>query len=144
VFALLLVAASRCVPHPVGPARTYDAYVGKARTTAKGVASDVATVALVAHEGADGRALGTYVASVASDAEAAIGARQDTFASVQPPSEDAGDVGDELDAMLDRAAGDVRDTRVAARRGDGDALAASVPRLEADRRELDEFQARHR
>jgi hypothetical protein len=140
----LLLVTSRCVPHPVGSARTYDKYVGKALTTAEGVASDVATVHLAAEQATQGRAFSTFVASIASDAEESIGARQATFASVQPPDDAAGAVGDELGALLDRAATDVRAVRIAARQDDNPALRGLLPRLDADSHALDDFQAAHR
>ena len=139
----LLVVASRCVPHPVGPARTYDAYVGKARTTSEGVRSDVATVSLVAGEMGASRTFASYVGSVASESEEAIGGRQSTFASVQPPDERADVVGVQLGELIDGALADVRDVRVAARRGDGGAVADLLDRLEDDRRALEDFEAAH-
>jgi hypothetical protein len=143
VLVGLLLVASRCVPHPVGSARTYDKYVGKALTTAEGVGSDVATVRLVADQATQGRAFLTFVGVVASDGEESISARQATFGSVQPPDEAADAVGDELRALLDTAEADVRAARIAARRDDTQALRDLLPRLDADGRALDDFQAAH-
>ena len=143
LLAGLLVAASRCVPHPVGPGRTYDAYVGKARTTSEGVRSDVATVSLVAGEMAANRVFASYVGSVASESEEAIGGRRSTFASVQPPDERADAVGEQLGDLIDGALADVRDVRVAARRGDAGAVSDLLGRLEDDRRALEDFEASH-
>jgi hypothetical protein len=140
----LLVVATRCVPHPVGPARTFDAYVGKATTTSEGVRSDVATVALVAEQATERRVFDAYVGTVASESEEGIGARRATFASVQPPDERAGAVGDELIDLIGGALLDVRQARIAARRGDTEALRDLVPRLDEDRRRLEAFEAAHR
>ena len=139
----LLVVASRCVPHPVGSARTYDAYVGKATTTSEGVRSDVATVSLVGGELVANRTFASYLGTVASESEEAIGGRQSTFASVQPPDERADAVGAELGDLIDQALADVRDLRIAARRADAATVSDLLGRLEDDRRALEDFEASH-
>ena len=82
--------------------------------------------------------------SVASESEEAIGGRQSTFASVQPPDERADAVGEQLGDLIDEALADVRDLRIAARRGDGRRGAGS--RWAASRtmaRALEDFEAAH-
>jgi hypothetical protein len=144
LLVALLLVASRCVPHPVGSARTFDAYVGKAVTTSEGVRSDVATVSLVAREAIESRVFAAYVGTVSSESEEAIGSRQSTFGSIQPPDEEADTVGEELGGLLGEALADVRDTRIAARRGDTAALPELVTRLDGDRHRLEDFEAAHR
>jgi hypothetical protein len=116
--ALLLLVPSGCVAHPVGPARTLSKYDGKAATTARSALSVVETVRLVARAAAEGKAIGTYVAVVVSDAEESLDGLSGTFASIQPPVRRADPVREALSGMLDDALGHVAEVRIAARRGD--------------------------
>lgn len=116
--ALLLVLPAACVAHPVGPARTLAKYDGKASTTAKSALSVVETVRLVARAAADGKAIGTYVDVVVSDAEESLDGLSGTFGSIQPPAGRADEVRDMLTGILDDALGHVAGVRIAARRGD--------------------------
>ena len=118
VPALLLMPLVACVSHPVGPARTMAKYDGKAATTAKSALSVVETVRLVARAAADGKAIGTYVDVVVSDAEESLDGLSGTFGSIQPPAERADEVRETLSGMLDDALGHVGEVRIAARRGD--------------------------
>ena len=117
-LALLLVLPAACVSHPVGPARTMAKYEGKAATTAKSALSVVETVRLVARAAADGKAIGTYVDVVVSDAEESLDGLSGTFGSIQPPAERGDRVRDALTGMLDDALDHVAEVRIAARRGD--------------------------
>jgi hypothetical protein len=47
-----------CVSHPVGPARTFSKYEGKAVTTAEGALSSVETARLAVQVGASGKTFG--------------------------------------------------------------------------------------
>ena len=116
--ALLLLTPVGCVSHPVGPARTLPKYDGKAATTAKSALSVVETVRLVARAAAEGKAMGTYVDVVVSDAEESLDGLSGTFGSIQPPVERADTVREALSGMLDDALSHVADVRIAARRGD--------------------------
>jgi hypothetical protein len=120
-----------CSEHPVGPARTYASYEGKAATTAESALSAVETVRLAATTGAEGKAFGPFLGDVVSDQENGLSKTQGTFQSIQPPH----GKGDALRAQLDRLLGasldDVADVRVAVRRGnlgDLDRLAAPLRR----------------
>jgi hypothetical protein len=135
-LALALVALAAltgtCIPHPVGPARTFATYQGKAVTTAESALSAVETVRLAAGGAADDHAFGPYIGQVVSEAEEAVGSLQETFGSIQPPDEQADDLRDELDELLTNALGHVTDVRVAARRGQLPRLADVAAPLEAD------------
>src|SRR5437588_184085 len=72
VLSLLGLLATRCIPHPVGAARTYGKYESKARTTAKSALSNVATVRLAAQIASKGNAFGPYLSVLISDAEEAL------------------------------------------------------------------------
>jgi hypothetical protein len=138
------VLASRLVPHPVGPARTYDKYAGKAVTTAKGAESDVQTALLMSRAASGGNAFGPYTSLVLSDAEDGVSGLQGSFDSIQPPDERADDLGNELDGLLSEALGHLRPLRIAARRGELAQLASLAAPLERDARQLAAFQERHR
>jgi hypothetical protein len=112
------VLATRLVPHPVGPARTEEKYLGKAVTTARAAQSEVATVLLVSSAASRGNAFGPYSALVVSDSEETLSAVQGTFDSIQPPGASSDATRDELDAILSDAGDHVSDVRIAARRGD--------------------------
>ena len=144
VVVLLGLLAVVCVAHPVGPARTFDKYEGKATTSAKGALSDVATVQLTAQTASKGKALGSYVDVVVSDAEEALSKTQGTFDSIQPPDDKADQLQSELDQILSDALDHVRDVRVAARRGELSSLDKTAEPLDDDAKKLQDFQDRHK
>ena len=129
-LALMLVLATRVVPHPVGAARTDGKYQGKAVTTAKVALSSVNTTSMIARTFAEGNSFTPYAALVASDAEGAVSGVQGTFDSIQPPSTKSDAVAEKLDPLLTDVAGHVRDVRIALRRGE--------PASEHDLRNLDD------
>lgn len=141
VLALLAVAAG-CA-HPVGPARTYGTYEGKATTTAASARSQVETVRLTAKAAADGNAFGPYVGVVVSDAEESLDGLSGTFGSVQPPDERADRLRDELDQLLSDALDHVTDVRIAARRGELRTLDDTAAALAGDAEHLDAFVKAH-
>lgn len=148
-LAVLAIAAaslglSGCVAHPVGPARTYSKYEGKAVTTAKSALSAVETARLVAGAASQGNAFGPYTASVISEAEDSARGVRATFASVQPPGAKADALSDELDALLATAVQDLTTLRVAARRGELDRLGAIAGPLATDSDRLQAFVDSHR
>jgi hypothetical protein len=136
---LLAVLAWRAVPHPVGPARTYGKYHGKAVTTAEAALSDVQTSLLVARSAAAGNIIGPYAARVVSDSEDALSGVQGTFDSVQPPDARADELQQRLDALLGDALEHVYDLRVAARRGALNATAQIQHELADDAAKLMSF-----
>jgi hypothetical protein len=139
VLLMLTVMGVRCLPHPVGPARTYTSYEAKARTTAESALSHVATVRLAARNAADDRLFGPYFATLVSDAEEALSGLESTFASIQPPNERADAVLDELGELLGDALDHVRQARIAARRGES----VDARLLDEDARALARFTERH-
>ena len=139
-FGLLAMV---CVPHPVGAARTFEKYEGKAATTVKGSLSDVATVSLVANTRLRGRSLAPYAATVVSDAEEQLSKHQGTFDSIQPPNGRADRLQREVDELLSRALDDVRRARVVTRRNDRDGLRRVASALRGDAKTLNEFVERH-
>jgi hypothetical protein len=143
VASMVSAAAVGCTPHPVGPARTFDDYEGKARTTAESALSVVETARLGAAAAAAGNTFGPYVGVLFSDQEEALSGVAGTLASIQPPDERADRLRDELGALLDRAIDHVADVRIAARRGDLDALDTVAAPLAGDSRDLRAFLEEH-
>jgi hypothetical protein len=140
----LLSSSTACTPHPVGPARTFSAYEGKAVTTAESALSRVETVRLAAQTGDDGNAFGSYLSVLISAQEDSLGATQGTFASIQPPDAAADALRDELGALIDTALDHVATVRIAVRRGQLDGLAAVAAPLADDARSLRAFTDGHR
>jgi hypothetical protein len=138
----LAVCATACA-HPVGPARTYGKYEGKAATTASGALSNVQVVRLVADAAARGNAFGPYTASVVSDAEESLDGLSGTFGSIQPPGERADQLRDELDGYLSDALDHVTDVRIAARRGELRSLGDVAAALAGDVEHLEAFVEQH-
>ena len=141
LLALLVVAAG-CA-HPVGPARTYGKYEGKATTTASAALSNVETVRLVADAAAKGNAFGPYTSTVVSDAEESLDGLSGTFGSIQPPDGRADDLRDQLDQLLSDALDHVTDVRIAARRGELATLADTAAALAGDAEHLEAFVEAH-
>lgn len=141
-FLVLLMAA--CSAHPVGPARTYDTFEGKAVTTAESALSAVETVRLAAAAGADGNATGPYLGQVVSDQEEALSSLQGTFGSIQPPEDRSDQLRTELDDLLSASLEHITDVRVAIRRGELAELGTTAHPLDADADALRSFVEDHR
>jgi hypothetical protein len=143
VFLLLALLAWRMVPHPIGAARTFDKYRGKAVTSAKAAESSAETVLLIARTASSGNAFGPYTSQVVTDAEERLSGVQGTFDSIQPPDTRATELGATLDTLLGDALEHVRDVRIAARRGELAQLQAIARPIESDVRKLEAFQEQH-
>lgn len=136
---LLLGVLAACTPHPVGPARTFEKFEGKAVTTAESALSSVETVRLGATTASNADAFGPYLSVLISDQEEALTGVQGTFGSIQPPDSDADELRGELDDLLSSAIDHVIDVRLAVRRGDLADLAAAAKPLSADADALERF-----
>lgn len=134
---------SACVSHPVGPARTFGTYEGKARTTAESALSELETARLVAHAASKGNAFGPYTGQVLSDAEESLGGLAGTFGSIQPPDERADRVRADLGELLTTAQDDVATVRIAARRGHLHDLADVAAPLDDDIAKVQAFLREH-
>ena len=140
---VLTIVLSACVSHPVGPARTFGKYEGKARTTAESALSEVQTARLVAHTAARGSAFGPYTGLVLSDAEESLGGLASTFGSIQPPDARADKVRDDLRSIIGEAEEHVADVRIAARRGQLRTLTDVAAPLDDDIKALQSFLSAH-
>ena len=141
---LCLAMLTGCVANVTGPARTTGTYTHKAAATAAEASSAVATAAEGATAGAEGNAMFPYLSILLADAEDALGAATTTFESIQPPTDEAVAIRDELTDLLDTASGDVSEARIAIRRGDAAPLAALADTLRADAEELSAFEEANR
>lgn len=125
---LLLALAVACV----GPSRTDDDYLEKAANTAEATRSAVQTARLVGEAASDGRASGPYSALVLSEAEDDAASVARSFSVVQPPSDQAEQLREELTTLLDEVQAVLSELRIAARQGETTEvgrLAGDLPRL---------------
>lgn len=143
-MALMAVAGAACVPHPVGPARTYGKYEGKAVTTAESALSVVETVRLAAETGSKDHGFGPYLSGLISDAEDDASGVQGTFESIQPPSAAGDRLRGELDELLSDVTDHVAQVRVLVRRGRLADLADAAKDLEDDSKKLNDFIEEHK
>jgi hypothetical protein len=141
--AACVAVLAGCTAHPVGPARTFGKYEGKATTTAESALSAVQTARLVADAASRGNAFGPYTSSVVSDAEETVAGLSGTFGSIQPPDGRADDLRDELEQLLADALDHVTAVRVAARRGDLPHLKEIAAPLDGDVAKLQAFMKAH-
>jgi hypothetical protein len=128
-----------CGEHSVGPARTYDDYERKSRTTAEVVLSAVETVRLLAETASDGKAWGTYTGVSVSEQEDTAAAAHGDFDSIQPPDARADDLRDRLGGILDDVDEHIAAVRIEVRRGNLDALADTAAPLAADSEALQHY-----
>ena len=142
--AVAMFILPACTPHPVGPARTFAKFEGKAVTTAEGALSAVETVRLAARTGSKGDGFGPYLSVLISDQEESLSGLQGTFSSIQPPDSHATNLRSELGRLLSAALDHVIDVRTAARQGDLRGLSATAQPLAGDAAGLDEFIDKHR
>ena len=143
-LAIAALALAGCVAHPVGPARTFSKYEGKAVTTAEAALSAVETARLTADAASRGNAFGPYAATVISEAEESARGARGTFASVQPPGSRADALSAQLDGLLSATVNDLTTLRVAARRGELERLGAVAGPLAADSDRLNTFIESHK
>jgi hypothetical protein len=144
MFMALIVALNGCVSHPVGPARSFGKYEGKARTTAEAALSATETARLAAEAGTRGRAFGPYLSVTISGAEDAASGVEGTFASIQPPDARSDRLRRELNELLSDVVDHLADLRIAVRRGELRELTAVGEPLRADAAGLRRFIEDHK
>jgi len=143
VGCILAATLGGCVNHPVGPARTFDDFEGKAVTTAESARSAVETVRLLATISDEGRGFASYDAVSVSEQEDTLGGVRGTFASIQPPDDRSVEVRNQLMPILDNAFDGVGDVRIELRRGHAAGLADPDPSLDEVAAALDAFIEEH-
>jgi hypothetical protein len=132
-----------CTPHPVGPARSFGVFEGKAATTAESALSRVQSVRLAADAAGEGNAFGPYVSVLISDQEDALSGLQGTFGSIQPPDARSDALRTQLNGLLGDALDHVSQVRIAARRGELERLPAVATPLKNDALRLQRFAEEH-
>src|SRR5581483_8822087 len=110
----LFVLACACVT----PARTFDAYQGKATSTAETVQQAVGTARLGFEAAARSKAFRPYLDVLISKAETDADSATGVFDSIEPPDPRSDSLHDRLDKILQDATTTLRDLRIAARRGE--------------------------
>ncbi|MCU1401380.1 MAG: hypothetical protein JWN62_4489 [Acidimicrobiales bacterium] len=138
-WVVATLALSACTHHQVGPARTFDDYVRKSRTTAEDALSSVETVRLLATTAADGNAFGPYTNVSISEQEDTLADVVGDFGSIQPPDQHADQLRAQLDALLSSATDHLAAVRIAARRGTLAGLDEVAAPLAADSDALNAF-----
>jgi hypothetical protein len=138
-IALALLAATACV----APARTYDAYEGKAADTADSALSAVETGRLAAETAGRDDSFATTLSVVLADAESDASGARDIFESIQPPDTRSDQLRTQLDAMLDRAVDGLSRLRVSVRRGEISALPRIAKPLASVSHDLEAFSNAH-
>jgi hypothetical protein len=135
--------SSACTPHPVGPARTFAAYEGKAVTTAEAALSAVETVKTGAETAQADKGFGPYLTVLASGQEDELSSVDGTFASIQPPDERSDRLRSELEELLADALDHVASVRIAMRRGQFDGVEPMIGELASDSDALQRFVEEH-
>lgn len=124
---LLALLTASCV----SPSRTDRDYELKAGSSAKAVASSVATALLGVEAARRHRATGPYLSVLIAGAEEDAASVQSQFDSVQPPSSRADAVRARLDEQLSAAVAGLGLLRITVRRGELDQLEAKATPLRA-------------
>jgi len=141
VIASLLVAATAwgCTTNSPGHA----GYESRAATTAERMVSPVATGQLLAELGGRGNLLGPFAKTATTAALDEAEAIQSGFHQVQPPDRRSNRLRNELDPLLQRATDELVDLRIAARKGDLEALGRFERPLARLASRLQRFQQEH-
>ena len=135
-FAAIVAVCAGCVL----PARSTDAFTGKALSTTTAAQSAVESAILAAELAGHGRVTAAYVSVTFSDAEGDASAAQSAFDSIQPPNGASDRVRAQLDPILSDAVDALTSLRISARRGDLDKLGPFVTDARAAARRLAAFQ----
>jgi hypothetical protein len=111
---LTLAAAAGCA----GPSRTDDDYRHKAANTAETMQGLIGTVQLTVDAASRHKLSGPYLSVTLAEADDDASATVGTFDSVQPPSDQADQLRNRLDTLLQNTTSILDDLRIAVRRGD--------------------------
>jgi hypothetical protein len=139
VVVLALVLTTSCV----GPSRTDGDFELKAGSTAKAVASALATARLAADAAGDGKTTGCYASVAIGEAVADATAAEATFASYQPPSARSDELRKDLEELLSQAVDGIAALRITVRRGQLDRLPTIAQQLEPVATALEQVQEKY-
>jgi hypothetical protein len=140
---LWLCVAALLLAGCVGPARTFEAYEGKAASTADAMRSAVATAALAAHVAEHHRGFSPYLTIAIADAGMDATGIQGGFDSVLPPDHAADRLRDQLDGLLSAAVTTIVKLGFAARHRDVASFPALAAPLQRLRDQLEAFSKAH-
>jgi hypothetical protein len=124
----------------VTPARNEPQFKDKATSAVQAASADVATGLLVLQQDQEKKVFRTYADEVVTASETSMGSISASFASVQPPDKQSGDVRDTVTGVLSTAEDALAHARIAVRRGDHGALAKSERELRSVADELDKIE----
>jgi hypothetical protein len=136
VLATSIVLLTACA----GPTTSSQDYKRKAAATAKAAASEVATASVGTDLAVRARATASYLDVTFSNAEDGLSSEQENFSSRQPPTPADDKTRDQLNNLLSAALDAVANSRIAARRGDVEALRAGQPALRKSAKDLQRFE----
>jgi hypothetical protein len=140
VGCAVVLASSSCV----SPAGTTEVYEAKAALTATDALSSARTAVLAVRSFRDGHLSEAVLEVLLQESETAVGSMTSTFESVQPPPTTAADaLRDTLDGLLGSADNEVRELRIAARRGQPRELSHHADRLSSTADRLERFAQEH-
>jgi hypothetical protein len=136
---IALLVTTACVS-VTAPARNAGAYRSHARNVIEATTSSLKTASLTVDAAGRDRTFPPFVAVSLSEAETAVSGAQGSFESIQPPGASSDRLRAKLTPLLDDATAALADARIAARRNDADALAATAEPLEQATRRLEAFE----
>jgi hypothetical protein len=139
IAGLLAISSLALTGGCVAPARSTDAYAGKAAAAAESSVSALRTAILGARLAAEGRSFPPTISILVSEAEREVTSARAAFISIQPPDEASDRLRDELIRMLDEAVNGVSELRITARRAELEALPARAEPLRVLADRLDAF-----
>src|SRR3954447_24321743 len=118
-------------------------YESRASTTAERMVSPVATGQLIAQLGARGDLLGPYAKTATTGTLDEADQIQSSWNQVQPPNRRSDRLRNQLDRLLQRATDELVNLRIAARKGDLEALGRFEKPLGRLAAQLQRFQEDH-
>jgi hypothetical protein len=127
----------------VAPARSFDAYEGKAASTAASALSDVRTAILVARVVERDGVFAPQVSVTLGEADTGVTSAEGTFSSIQPPDPASDQLRTQLLDLLRRAQDGVSAMRIAARRGDLPSVVKLAGALTPIGDALERFESEH-
>ncbi len=127
----------------VGPARNEADYQHKAVATTELVRSSVRTVELAAQAAAENDAFGPFLSRLVSQAEDDASSALGGFESIQPPSDQADHLRDEVEQVTNDALDLLAEARIATRRSDLESLIGLQDKLRAAGDALEAFGEDH-
>jgi hypothetical protein len=134
-----MAVASGCTTNSPGHA----GYESRASTTAERMVSPVATGQLLAKLGGRGDLLGPYAKTATTGTLDEADQIQSGFEEVQPPDRRSDRLRNQLDRLLQRSTDELVDLRIAARKGDLEALGRFEKPLGRLAAQLQRFQQEH-